>query len=410
MRACGDTARAPALSPPAAGVPHLVALTEDDGRPLGLRGGVTEAPTGPCVRWTVRVRERGDLWVVPASTWLWRPPWLARGAEVTLSVALPAGWALSAPFPELGGDRWSIPPSAWAFEGYLGLGRFERAVVTAEGARFDVACVGPPGCASRLPSEAWLGAAARAVSGVLGRFPVSRVQVLALDGERSEEPVSFGLTSRGGGASVLFTLDSTRPGFERDWVAVHEFSHFLHPATDPGATWLTEGLATYYQEVLRARSGALSEEALWAELLEGFARGREQAGAWGLQAESDAMARTHRYQRVYWTGAAVCFLADVELRRQTRGALSLDALVRALHARATDPTRVWPLRDLTGLFDEASEGRWSAVVGPLVSSPRFPPVDAALASLGVREEGGAVTLDPAAPEAPLRRALLAAPR
>jgi predicted metalloprotease with PDZ domain len=108
---------------------------------------------------------------------------------------------------------------------------------------------------------------------------------------------------------------------------------------------------------------------------------------------------------VYWSGAALCLLADLHLRRETRDRVSLDTLVGALHARGGASTRVWSLAELTQVFEVASEGRWSVVVSPWLAGTAFPAVEPVLASLGVRVRGGVVTLDPAAPEAALRRAV-----
>src|SRR6185295_7590235 len=75
------------------------------------------------------------------------------------------------------------------------------------------------------------------------------------------------------------------------------------------------------------------ERRMWQEVVSGFARGRRSAGVGGtttktLAEESAGMARSHSFLRVYWGGAAVAMLLDVELRRSTGGAKSLDDAMR----------------------------------------------------------------------------------
>jgi predicted metalloprotease with PDZ domain len=50
-----------------------------------------------------------------------------------------------------------------------------------------------------------------------------------------------------------------------DWVLAHELFHLGVPSM-PGGAWLDEGLATYYEPVLRTRAGLVSEMATWTEL------------------------------------------------------------------------------------------------------------------------------------------------
>src|SRR5690349_3931578 len=66
--------------------------------------------------------------------------------------------------------------------------------------------------------------------------------------------------------------------FADDWTAVHELSHLMHPYLGDRGTWLAEGLATYYQNVLRARSGMLTPAQAWDRLYQGFKRGAKTPG------------------------------------------------------------------------------------------------------------------------------------
>ena len=63
-------------------------------------------------------------------------------------------------------------------------------------------------------------------------------------------------------------MDPDRPldDLRTDWTATHEFSHLLLPYVSRRDRWLSEGLASYYQNVLRARDGRLSETDAWRKL------------------------------------------------------------------------------------------------------------------------------------------------
>ena len=135
----------------------------------------------------------------------------------------------------------------------------------------------------------------------------------------------FGMVRRGGGASVLLipSMRATSAGLGSDWVAVHELSHLWLPRMVAEDRWLSEGIATYLQEVLRARCGRQSSERAWSRLRDGFERGRRSGTGRRLVAESSAMNRTGAYFRVYWAGAAFALETDVRLRQESAGEMSL---------------------------------------------------------------------------------------
>lgn len=51
---------------------------------------------------------------------------------------------------------------------------------------------------------------------------------------------------------------ATTSELSRDWTATHELSHMLLPYVASRDRWLSESLASYYQNVLRARDGRLA--------------------------------------------------------------------------------------------------------------------------------------------------------
>ncbi len=75
---------------------------------------------------------------------------------------------------------------------------------------------------------------------------------------------------------------------------VHELSHLLHPVIDGYDRWLSEGIASYYQNVLRARAGLRSAQWSWDALHAGFERGiRSTQRGRSLAEVSESMMRDH---------------------------------------------------------------------------------------------------------------------
>jgi predicted metalloprotease with PDZ domain len=144
------------------------------------------------------------------------------------------------------------------------------------------------------------------------------------------------MVRRGGGSSILLlpSPDATAAELEADWVAIHELSHLWLPPVQPSDRWISEGIATYLQEVLRARCGLQSRERAWTRLQEGFERGRRSGTGLQLASESRYMNRTGAYHRVYWAGAAFALETDVRLRENSNGQVTL---LRAIN----DAQRVW---------------------------------------------------------------------
>jgi hypothetical protein len=284
-------------------------------------------------RWFAVEREQV---VAPVGLWLWRPTDLGPEASATLRVDASSGVRLVTP--------WPTTPDGAAF--HLGRSTFARPNVVvfqrAEVIQLDTA-FGPLRVAERagFPTDlaltearsTWLRAAADEVAGLYGHAPRRAVLVLLqpVPAEvAGDDPVPFGETQRGGGGTVsLHVSTSLNPESARtDWVAVHELVHLGVPVMTADDAWLYEGLASYYQNVLRARSGRLSVEAAWASLSDGFRRGASTRTRRSLWDESRDMRTTHAYWPVYWGGALWAMRADLALRKARPGHGGLDEVMR----------------------------------------------------------------------------------
>lgn len=359
------------------------------------------------------VRPVGRDLVLSPDLWLWQPAEIPAAAAVRASLHLPPGIAASVPWPrdQAGGAAYRLGPTTFAWRGVMTLGRFEPLTIEAHGATVTVAILDGPLRASRSGIRRWLEAAVGAVAQLYGTFPVDQVEAIVQPVRG--DGVQFGLVQRGGGASILFFLgqEAEDGGLPGEWVAVHELSHLVLPFVARDDAWLSEGMATYYQNVLRARARHMSAARAWEETLDGFERGRADDPRRSLAACTARMHRDQDYSRVYWAGAAIMMLADVELRRSSGGRRSLDRALAGLRGCCPDRTELFSAAELFQRLDretgthvfETLRRRW-------VGSTAFPEVGPVLRALGVKPastEGGGARFDDQAPLAAIRDAIMA---
>lgn len=181
------------------------------------------------------------------------------------------------------------------------------------GLQIEIIGVDDPGRVAML--QRWAEEAARVTVLPSGRFPLrsARAEVREID-SRSSSAVPWGQTSRDDEVSVLLYVrrGASYEQLRADWTAAHEFAHLAHPYLGERGRWLAEGLASYHQNVLRARAGLLAPEEAWRRLDAGFRRGEAVGGGQTL----DAMGRQRGgTMRVYWSGAAYWLEMDIALRR-----------------------------------------------------------------------------------------------
>lgn len=289
-----------------------------------------------CVTYDTRLRPSGlrgpgsDAFVDSQAPWLWRPEPMPSELDATVRFVLPAGASVSLPW--LYEDGVYRPSRSAFFTGsYAVFGSFERQTFVHSGVLIDLAILG-----ERPPIDAlrrWISNAVAMTASVGGRFPRERLHAVVAPAQSSEDDVLFGMVRRGGGASILLipSVRATSAELDLDWVAVHELSHLWLPRMVAEDRWLSEGIATYLQEVLRARCGRQSSERAWSRLRDGFERGRRAGTGRRLVAESSAMNRTGAYFRVYWAGAAFALEIDARLRKESAGKMSLLRAIDRAH-------------------------------------------------------------------------------
>jgi predicted metalloprotease with PDZ domain len=76
----------------------------------------------------------------------------------------------------------------------------------------------------------------------------------------------------------------------------------------------------------------MSADDAWRRLYEGAALGRDADGS--LSSETQRMPYAGNYRTVYWAGAAIALMVDVELRKRSQGKESLDGALATISQRA----------------------------------------------------------------------------
>jgi hypothetical protein len=400
---------------------------EPNGAELKLGG----LPDGACVSYradlsrAARRNERGgdplrrvghDL-ITDLGIWFWRPQSLDPGEDIEVRFDLPAGISASAPWQPViaadGARAYRVGHSPYDWPAKVVFGHFQEMQIEVPGAMLRVALLeGSPAVEPGLV-RAWLARAAGAVATLYGKFPVTQAQLVVVPGARGNEPVPWAYVLRGGAPAAHFFINQRRPlsEFLSDWTAVHELSHLLLPYIRPEDAWLSEGTASYYQNVLRARAGMIPVSEAWQKLHSGFRRGMKSMPGLTLADATERMFRDGAFMRVYWEGAAIMLLADQRLRSRTGGAQSLDSALARLRACCLSPDAGWQARELFAKLDELTQtGVFGELYEAHVASAAFPPVADAYRLLGLEleEEGASIHMLDAAPEIAYRDAIMRA--
>nr|WP_227027040.1 hypothetical protein [Corallococcus soli] len=379
--------------------------------PLRLRDGEVRVPPGTrFLRYHYPLESRsrggersffsgtgeGDAWHVAGRAYLLRPRVVAPELRVEFTVS-----GTDALLPWLPDDAgvYHLRGEDLVDSGFHGFGgrRCEARVDTSV---LEVALLGRFTHLSDADVCAWLAQAAREVSTVRRAFPHPRITVRVVPVPGADEPALFGMVqwSSPPSISILVGQDTTAASFTGDWIAVHEMLHLTHPTLMPRVAWLTEGLATYYTELARARSGRQTARQAWQELTDGFARGQAAAGS---RTMAEVVALDGDWQGVYWAGALFALRLDVELRRVTQGRARLEDVLELLATRG-------PTSSLAGfgaaVDTVAGEPLFDGLLDHQLSAPAFSDLGSLLDRLGVRIDPGGVKLQ-AAPDSRLRESV-----
>jgi hypothetical protein len=347
----------------------------------------------------------GRSLLAPASSYLPRPVPQPSGVSVRLHVGTPPGLRFESGLAR-DGDGYVLMAHEIDVASYGVFGSFEvesmtlplfahadrEALVTT--AFLDARLHAPP----RAVRE-WIGVAANAASRFWHGFPVPRVLIVIVPVPR-KSGVSFGkLLPESGPAIVVYVGEHTPvEALRRDWILVHELFHLGVPSFVDEGKWFDEGLATYFEPLLRHRAGLLDDRELWSALGPGLKLGAAALSRQGLD-------ELTTYRELYWGGAVLCFLADAEARRRSGGRLGLEDGLRRVLAAGGNASEVWALSDVLETVDRTLGAPLLSDLARRHARPNAVALPALLGPLGVSLDRDRSAPSSAAALSDVRRAL-----
>lgn len=354
------------------------------------------------------IMQRGEDLVMETRLWFWKGP---KHRDLLVDLQLPADLSVSTPWKEVessgSNNRFRPDKTSADWESRFAIGDFEADIIEVAGAGIRLAAPGSLSGSQRTKIRQWIEKTVNTVTSVYGYFPQAQPQVLVIPiGHRSKAVVKANVV-RGGGLATVFHIDENRPliDFMDDWKATHEFSHMLIPYITSRNRWLSEGLASYYQNVLRARDGRLTETQAWQKLYDGFQRGKKGTNGGSLaQATRNGRGST---MRVYWSGAALLLMADIQLREITGGRQSLDTALQSLSSCCMSNEKTWQAREMFQRLDRLTDTEiFSNLYDKYVYAHGFPDMRPVWEDLGVQIRFNRVSLMPSARLANIRTAIM----
>ena len=349
----------------------------------------------------------GDAIYASWTSWLLRPSGAPAGTSVELQCSASDGLTCAlggAPEGQVTTYARALNHRVYAMFGPLEIGQVEIPghPVSIGTSRLTVA-MPRAGFALGMPEIlGWVEETGAQVAEFAGGFPTEKALVM-ISPIPGHDQVVFGRVQPSPFPTVCVFAGPTmnQQALEDDWILLHEFLHLAFPPVRRDARWIDEGIATYFEPILRARAGERTEEEAWAELVAGCRRGvaaLEERGLHGADSIDD----------VYWGGALFCLLADVETRRLTGGERGLEDGVRALIDAGQSVSG--PTRTIDELIPVMARGTGVGALEELceryVHGHAPVDLDALWKKLGVIRTGDGVRLDDDAPWADVRRAIL----
>lgn len=245
----------------------------------------------------------------------------------------------------------------------------------------------------------WVQFAAESVATYYTRFPVPHLtlRIVSFDGSGVRHGMTWG---REGGLIVIHAGNKTTPAeFAEDWMLTHEMIHLAFPSMADEHHWIEEGLSVYVEPIARIRAGHWTAVEMWGDLVRDMLKGLPKEGESGMD-------HTHTWGRTYWGGALFGFVADVEIRKQTKNKKGLEDALRAILEAGGDIREDWEIEKAFQIGDRATG---TSVLEKLYGEWKDMPMQVDLAEmwkqLGVEANGGTAVLKDDAQLSAVRRAI-----
>ncbi len=348
-------------------------------------------------------RQSGEIIYAPPSTWLLYPIYKGTPQKVTFHVKTPPDTTfVSGVFPTNTGEpnTYEINSSSIYELSYSAFGKMRLHTINLSGGKIDLAIA--PGNYTTSDDQIikWVTKAGKSVATYYARFPIRRTLVIVR--VSSGRRIGYGSALGNSGAAVSITVgaNARQADFDDDWVLIHELTHIAFPSVPRGKhAWLEEGMATYVEPISRMRTGELSPEKVWGDMLDQMPQGQPEYGDKGLD-------YTPSWGRTYWGGALFCLVADVEIRQKTKNRYGLEHAFRGIVAAGGTMNNDW---DVIRTLNEGDKAVGVSVLIPLYHKMKASSVEVDLASLwkrlGVEERNNRIIFNDNAAQANIRQAI-----
>lgn len=402
---------------------QIIQLTTEmqwQSKAIKFKRGYAELPEGEsgCVSYTIEAKNNQDSrrlkqqhqnsLLLKIDLFLWQVNDVKSRALPTVEIKHSADTQISAPWQLISraAERtiYQIKPTPRYADGFVAFGPMVLDTVMIGDSSLRLAVMYGKHKSDSEHIKKWIKTMADSVAQVGDGFPLKDAQVLVILTDGNGGAVPWGQVNRGGGQGVLFVVNSYKSEKQlfADWTAAHEFSHLLTPYT-PNDRWLSEGFASYHQNISRLRSGLLDEETAWGKLTAGFARGAKSAAQSNAPILNKANRRNN--MQMYWGGAVFALKADVLLQQTTEGKMSLSQALSGLKSCCLDTGKGWSAKQLFKELDRISQTDvFSKLFQQEVLRQSFPEYQSILKQLGIStSKQGKVILEDQAPLASIRK-------
>ena len=328
-----------------------------------VRGGELVAldPAAP-VEYTVSLRHSTTQWGIAKwhrrlrlsdwTHWLLTPKAWTMTTPFQLQVDIPKGGAAVLPFQLL-----SFSPGLFHYKAYPVLpdhgglsifGSVEVRQFRLMGKFMTAAVVGQE---TELNDRLfdWIELVCSAAARVHGAAPGDDSHIIVIPVPFLREVVPWAHVRRGGGSHVIAYVNrgASNEALLEDWTLFHELTHLYHPYLNGQGRWVSEGLASYYQNLYRAEAGVVTPDFAYGRLMAGFERGRKEN-----EQNGNRLVTAGGRMRTYWTGAAMALDADSRLRELTQGELSLARAIGKFAVSHLPASVTWNPRDYIRALDQ----------------------------------------------------------
>ena len=161
------------------------------------------------------------------------------------------------------------------------------------------------------------------VENTLGTLPQQQLPIRLKTKLFTNEPVPWGQVERNidgnrDGLYLVVNRQAKASQLAYDWTLFHEISHLYLPYLDYRSFWLSEGFATYMQNVIMLENQIFNREEFITRLKSGLQRGKTNtySAKGNLSEVTNEMRKYRAFKRVYWSGTAFFIEADIQLQKQ----------------------------------------------------------------------------------------------